>query len=814
MDKNNEISILYVEDQDDVRLFLSKILSRHYSNIFLAVNGKDGLEKYNEHKPDIIISDIKMPVMDGLSMSSRIKAIDPKAMIILTTAHSDMEYFIQSIEIGINQYILKPIDRDKLFAAIETCKDQVMLEREVKMQNLRIKKSNEMLTIQERELRESLQKAIALKEMISKSEENFREVAENIQDAFWLRDTKKIIFVNKAFEFLFELPTAHLFNNPEIFIEFIHQDDKEEFMSKFKLHEQKGSGSFGAEFRIVTPSGKLKNIWYRDVFIKSENINEHRRLSTLSDISWKIENEKLQRDLLIAERAAQIKQRLLANVSHEMRTPLNGVLAMTQILASTPLSAEQQELLETIKNSGEEMLEITTNLIDISELENSTVAINENYINTHEFFEPILNYYSNAAQAKGLTFYYHFDESFPARFYSDSKRIHQVLKHFVENALKFTQTGGIEVLFFGEQIDQHQWKLSFRVIDSGIGIKDEYLDKIFQLFTQQDDTDSRKFEGLGLGLTICKSIASLMKGSIDVNSEIGKGSTFSFTFPSSQKVILNDRKSAMIAAPRLNLTVLCVEDKEVNQKIISIMLKNAGCKVDIASNGLIALEMFEKKKYDLILMDIQMPVMDGITATRELRKKHKKLPPIIGVSANAIRADAQHYINKGLDDYISKPVIPAVLYAKIQQWINSEKQPLNTSPGHQDKISIAAIISDYPLLPDLDQETLQTLKEQTQYDDQIINDLYLTFLQEADVLLLHIGSSFQKKDYNLLKDSTHALKGLSATIGAMKVYHIASEMDKLHKQKVFGESESLFDLLLMDFNKVKSIINTSIIKTS
>lgn len=813
MDKNNDISILYVEDQDDVRLFLSKILSRHYSNIFLAVNGKEGLEKYNEHKPDIIISDIKMPVMDGLSMSNRIKAIDPKAMIILTTAHSDMEYFIQSIEIGINQYILKPIDRDKLFAAIETCKDQVMLEREVVRQNLKIKKSHEMLTLHERELRESLQKAIALKEMISKSEENFREVAENIQDAFWLRDSKKIIFVNKAFEFLFELPTAHLFNNPEIFIEFIHQDDREEFINKFKLHEQKNTGSFGAEFRIITPSGKIKNIWYRDAYIKSENITEHRRLSTLSDISWKIENEKLHRDLLIAERAAQIKQRLLANVSHEMRTPLNGVLAMSQILESTPLTDEQKELLETIKTSGEDLLEITNNLIDISELENSAVAIHEHFINTREFFEPILDAYVELAQVKGLSFTYHFDDSFPKQFYSDSKRLHQVLKHFVDNALKFTQSGGIEVFFFGEASDYNHCKLSFRVMDTGIGIKDEYLEKIFHLFTQQDETDSRKYEGLGLGLTICKSIASLMKGTIDVNSEAGKGSSFSFTFTSSLKLNPNNRKPAMIAAPRLNLTVLCVEDKEVNQKIISIMLKNAGCKVDIAANGLIALEMFEEKPYDLILMDIQMPVMDGITATHELRKKHKKLPPIIGVSANAIRADAQHYIDRGLDDYISKPVIPAMLYAKIQQWINDEKQPLQNTPEHQNKISIPAIISDYPLLPDLDQETLQTLREQTHFDDQIINDLYLTFLQESDVLLARIYTSFQQKDYSGLKESTHALKGLSATIGAMKVYHIASEMDKLHKQNIFGESESLFDLLIMDFNKIKTIINETIIKT-
>ncbi len=810
MEKNDSISILYVEDQDDVRLFLSKILSRHYTNIYLAENGRQGLEKYIEHKPDIIISDIKMPVMDGLSMSSRIKEIDPNAKIILTTAHSDMEYFIQSIEIGINQYILKPIDREKLYNAINICKEQVMLEREVKKQHLKLKKSNEMLTRQERELRESLQKAIALKEIVAKSEENFRKVAENIQDAFWLKDNKRVLFVNKAFEEMFEIPSSHLFDNPDIFKDFIHEDDKESFGKRLLEHEQNPIDIFGTEFKILTPSGKIKNIWYRDVFILGDKQADSRRLCTLSDISWKIENEKLYQDLLVAEKSAQVKQRILANVSHEMRTPLNGIMVMSQLLENSPLNKEQKDYLSTISKSGEDLEEITNNLLDISELENTGITLKEQRIYTKDFFQPILSYYADLAKNKGLYFNVYFAEGFPASFYADPKRLALILKHFCGNAIKFTNKGDINVEFNFNHPLPGQREISFRVSDTGIGIKAEFLDKIFLLFSQQEDTDTRQFEGLGLGLTICQRIATILKGNIEVKSEQGKGSSFKFSFPAKKKEQAEEKTLRSNAIPQLNLQVLCVEDKEVNQKILSIMLQNAGCTVDIAANGQIAMSMVEKQRYDVILMDIQMPVMDGITATRELRKKHQILPPIIGVSANALRADAQHYIAQGLDDYISKPVIPAVLYEKIQRWTSARDNALTGKPEAQN-INHASVTADYTLLSDLDYHTLETLKEQTHHDETIINDLYNTFITESDVLLNKIKESLVHKDKPTLRDSTHALKGLSATIGALKVYHITSEMDKLHKQDIFDESESLFEVLLVDYHKIKSIINQQII---
>ncbi len=812
MEKNDTISILYVEDQDDVRLFLSKILSRHYSKVLLAENGKKGLELYKQHRPDIIISDIKMPVMDGLSMSSRIKEIDPEAKIILTTAHSDMEYFIQSIDIGISQYILKPIDREKLYGAIDACKEQVMMKRRIENQNNKLRQKNDTLSKQERELRENLQKTIALKEIIGRSEENFRKVAENIQDAFWLRDENKVLFVNNAFENLFEISSSAMYENPDCFKDYILDEDRDSFFAQLGQHEDRKKGNLNTEFKIITDSGKTKNIWYRDVYIQADNPKESRRICTLSDISWKIENEKLHHELMLAEESARIKHRLLANVSHELRTPLNAIFAMSDILVTTSLSVTQDEYVKVIMQAGEDLLEITNNLLDINELEQNQVQLTLRNIESNKLFQPIISKFSEIASEKGLNFRTNFTPEFPEVFISDPKRIRQIIENILANAIKFTNKGEISINFDSQKTGEKQSKLMIVITDTGIGIKEPNLEKIFQLFTQQEDGDSRSFGGLGLGLGICARLSKLLGGDISVTSTENKGSTFRIIIPvetvSSNGFTTKQTKQVL---PQLNLKVLYAEDKEVNQKIISIMLQNAGCTVDIACNGEKALELYNKKKYDVILMDIQMPVMDGITATKELRKRHKELPPIIGISANALKADAQYYIAQGLDDYISKPVVPAILYSKIQEWVSQNKIE-NKSLQEFTKYDKEFTIPEYEELVDIDLQTLESLKEQTDNDEAIISDLYQTFIMEADALIEKIKNALDEKDTPTLKEATHAFKGLSATIGAIKINHVSSDMDRLHKKEIYNKSAGFFRLLERDYLKAKSFIVEKIIK--
>ncbi len=821
MTKNERITILYVEDQDDVRLFLHKILSRHYAHVFLAKNGKEGLDFYKENKPDIVISDIKMPVMDGLSMSSRIKQTDPHAKIILTTAHSDMEYFIQSIDIGINQYILKPIDREKLFNAIKICADQVLMEKEIEQKNHDLVKTNEKLIVQERELRESLQKSIALKELISKSETNFRQLAENVQDAIWLATRDKILYVNDSFEKIFGIPTTDLYDNPNVFLRLLHPEDEKQFVSGLQKHEKRQNGSFSAEFRILNSHGNVRNLWYRDSFIagQSEKDQEHRRVVAITDISWQKENEKLQQDLILSEKSLDIKRQFLANISHEMRTPLSGIISMADILLGTSLDNNQSDYAQTIKESGDTLLGIINDLLHISEIEQGKLIFMSGKIDTDDLVND--NIFVKAkmkAQEKDIFFRIHLPENFPDHFYSDREKVLQVIKNLISNALKFTFTGGIDVFFEANDLNKQQWEIKVVVQDSGIGIKKENAKKIFHLFSQQEYSDSRTYEGLGLGLTVCKNLSGFLNGNIFLDMEYTKGSRFVFSFPAGKFPQKDDdasdqkmEKKDLI--PQINAKILYAEDKIVNQKVISIILQNAGCSVDIAENGQKALNMSKENQYDIILMDIQMPVMDGITATQKI--KHSlgaHTPPVIGVSANAMNVDAQYYLSKGLDDYVTKPVSSHELYNRIIYWMEKRspksKTPLTSDQRSQSKKDVQQTDDSLDLnLPDLDQETLETLKQQTQNDMQIVEDLYMTFLQEAQGLMDSMKDAFADEQNDKIREYTHALKGLSATVGASKMYDITFRMDALHKKGVYEQTKEFFSALERTFENVKKQIH-------
>lgn len=808
MNKKDNISILYVEDQNDVRLFLSKILSRHFSKVFLAENGKEGLEFYKANKPDIIISDIKMPVMDGLSMSARIKEIDPTAKIILTTAHSDMEYFLHSIDIGINQYILKPIDRDKLFAAIESCANQVLIEKEVEKKRQEIITTNEKLVKQERELRQTLQKTIALKELISRNEENFHQLAENIQDAFWLTDNNKLMYVNQAFETIFEIETGKFHNNPSIFMEIIHPEDIQDFHSALNQHTASQSGSLQYEFRIVLPNGNIKNIWYRDLFFSCTNKKEYCRAVTVSDISEKKQNEQLQQEIMLSEKSMKVKHKLLTNVSHEMRTPLTGIMAMTDFLLKTKLDKNQSDYANTIKQSGYNLLEIINDLLDLNVLEEGIATVKPIPISTESLISSFKNLFDPLANQKGISLTWEHSEGFPEIFIADENKVSRVIRSLISNAIKFTHKGGVHIVLKHDVGTDNNLDITIKIEDTGIGISENSLDLIFQLFAREDDSQTRSNEGLGLGLTICKKLAGVLNGRIDVKSSLNRGSTFSFSFPAEKSASPKKKENRLGSKnpiPALNASVLYAEDKEVNQRVVIIMLELAGCKVDIAKNGQEALEMYQQKPYDIILMDIQMPIMDGITATRMLKKQHKNLPPVIGISANALRADADHYIKQGLDDYISKPVAPALLYEKIDYWLKAHKAG-DSAISSKELLQYSIPQPDNSQIKDLDMSVLDELFEQTKDNPEIIADLYKTFLVESQGLMDKIQKSAQENNYKKLQEFTHALKGLSATVGASKIYFHTSNMDNLHKTKNFSESKLFIAPLIKDFERVKNTI--------
>jgi signal transduction histidine kinase/CheY-like chemotaxis protein len=368
-----------------------------------------------------------------------------------------------------------------------------------------------------------------------------------------------------------------------------------------------------------------------------------------------------------ANAANVAKSEFLANMSHEIRTPMNAILGLSTILArSSPLTANQRKYIDTLGKSGENLLMLINDLLDISKIEASGIEIEQVPFRLDRLLEDVVSVHSVRATEKGLDMVLNMDNVRGRWFAGDPTRIHQVLANLCSNAVKFTDHGVIAI----ETIRSENDHLSIMVSDSGIGIAPDKLDRIFDKFTQADNTISRKFGGTGLGLAISKTLAELMKGSLKVRSTPGVGSAFTFRLPLPE----TESEDAVMEVAALHTEakgrVLLVEDHEPNVLVAKTFLEMFGYEVDLAESGLSAVRKAERTPYAVILMDIQMPEMDGFEATRVIRKSAKlnAETPIIGMTAHALDGIREKCLAAGMNEYLSKPFIPADLEARIGQF--------------------------------------------------------------------------------------------------------------------------------------------------
>jgi len=366
----------------------------------------------------------------------------------------------------------------------------------------------------------------------------------------------------------------------------------------------------------------------------------------------------LEKKIEVAEESLRFKQNFLANMSHEIRTPLTGILGMTDILEQTPLNENQLDYINTIKVSGEQLKEIINQVLDFSKIEAGKITLKPSAFHFNTLMDDSLLLFRNNAK-QGVSLHIQTDPRIPEYIFADRNRMAQVINNLISNALKFTEKGQVVVKStLLSQLNTHnEILIKTEIIDTGIGIQDHIQQMLFSPFTQAEDNDTRKFEGTGLGLSICKDLVEMLGGEIGVESEYGKGSTFWFTIKASVAADpgLSITSKPINGKPQRKLNILCAEDKLVNQKVISLILIGMGHEITIVGDGQQLLDVFKSAHYDLVLMDIQMPVMDGITATGILRKEYQDLPPIVGLSANAFEGDREKYLSLGLDEYLIKP---------------------------------------------------------------------------------------------------------------------------------------------------------------
>ena len=434
---------------------------------------------------------------------------------------------------------------------------------------------------------------------------------------------------------------------PVIFVSAIHQSD---------LHIIKGIETGAVDFipkPIIPDILKGKVRVFLDLYLQRKRLDD--LLLQMEDANLNLKAEKNK-----AEEATRIKSMFLANMSHEIRTPLNGVIGLSKLLQKTNLDKEQRELLDIITNSGGSLLQIINDILDFSKIESGLIQFESINFNLHELVNNIFQLLKFKAEEKGIGFTYHISEELPETLNGDPLRISQILMNLANNAIKFTHNGKVHLAV--DQLDRsgNTIRLLFRVNDTGIGISEDGKSLLFKEFSQSDLTISRKYGGSGLGLAISKNLVTLMHGEIGVDSELGKGSEFWFRLPLKESLEFYEKTEEQTSQLPSSVRILLAEDNPINRKVAALTLKHLGYECDIAVDGQEAIQKCELNRYDLILMDMRMPEVDGLQATQLIREMEStkaiaRPAYIVALTANALAEDKLNCFSAGMDDFLVKP---------------------------------------------------------------------------------------------------------------------------------------------------------------
>lgn len=504
---------------------------------------------------------------------------------------------------------------------------------------------------------------------LKENEKKYREIVELSPDGIaTLNLSGKILSVNQAFSDITGYSKdAFLGKNylkaPTLI--------KQEFSTykKMFLSIVNGKNDETTDFKWKHKNGEIRDGQAKVKLIK-KGVLPVKIQVIVRDVTERRKEQELRNEVIVAQNSARLKQKFLANISHEMRTPMNGIIGMTEFLADTNLTDQQQNYVETIKESSESLLNIINDVLNLTKIEQGLAEYIFENINIIELIDNTINIFKAQAFRKKINLQCHIEQNFPRNILLDKQNFRQILYNLISNAVKYTNKGEVKLEL--QLLKKKGKTITGKIIisDTGIGIKQQDREKIFDPFVRVDDSFTRTTEGTGLGLSITKKLVKIFGGDLDFESEVNKGSKFWFTFQSEimpeEEVV--EKKTAIQCDETLHLHILLAEDKELNYKVASMMLKNLGCTLDIAKNGKEVLELYPKSKYDIILMDIMMPEMDGIEAMKQLKKKYKNLPPIIGLSAHAMEGDAERFIEMGMDDYLEKPVNKNKLAEKLRKW--------------------------------------------------------------------------------------------------------------------------------------------------
>lgn len=615
--------ILVVDDQPNNLKVIAGVLSDQYS-ISIADSGPAALKILQKIKPQLILLDIMMPGMDGYSVCQQIKSnrLTRDIPVIFLSAKSDTEDIVKGFETGAVDYIIKPF----ISAEVRT-----RVKNHLGLYHATLERKRA-----EKELRSVLENQ---KEMICR-----------------FNDKLQINYYNKAFASFYQVKSAAA---PPLLSNLLTEKRLNQLTQNLHLLQQAPAKELVSQVETVSATGDtFWQEWTEYAILDStgEIINFQ---SVGVDITDRVMKNRLEKEIAIAHSNQQFKQNFLASLSHELRTPLSAITGISELMKSTPLSDKQTDLLQTLDQSSENLSGVIDQLLDYAALETGKVSLKKREIRTSELTQKATEFFNSICR-KPLEFETWINPTVPSILEFDHIRIFQVIKNLIINAVKFTETGKVSFLITdAKALHNGNFLISMEVNDTGIGIKEHKHEELFSPFSFIHEIDTANYKGVGLGLAFCREVVRLHQGEIGIKSQSQKGSSVWFTITARQ-IMESDHTpeipSKKPPGPQRHLNILLVEDKMVIQKVASLLLTQMGHNVTLAANGKEALEVFSENTYDIILMDIQMPVMDGITATQKFRKKFKNLPPIVGHSANVFEGDREKYMALGMDEYLTKPL--------------------------------------------------------------------------------------------------------------------------------------------------------------
>lgn len=647
----NSISILIIDDNPGDQLLLEANLGETHlpiAIIEMAFTIEEGINCLKKGNYSLVFLDFFLPDSNGLESYMALSKINSKTPVIILSGLSDTELSLKAITLGAQDFLIKGLY------------DSLSLEKAVRY-SIERKKNIELL---------------------KENNERYDIISKATKDIIWDWDvlTNKIKWIGEGLKKYTSTNIDTGLMDFSFWLNKLHPDERKNVADQLQNTILSEENTWESDYQFLRNDSKYDYINSRGYVIRNEAGEAIRMIGSMQDITERKTAEiETQKARIEAEEARKIQEQFLANMSHEMRTPMNGVIGMTELLVDTILSEDQQDYVNTIQESAANLMVIINDILDLTKILAGKVTIEKIDYNFNHLIATIIKPHKCKADKKGLLLNANIDQQIYPVLLGDPVRLSQILNNLIGNAIKFTETGEVTIDAWLQENEGKPNTLQFSISDTGIGIADENVEAVFERFTQVAADSKRKYGGTGLGLTITKQLIEMQGGTIQIKSKQGEGCVFSFFIPVEkgngrqwpERHLTQKGQDCQLR----NLKILLAEDNLINQKVVIRVLTSQGAAVDIANHGREAIDMLKTKQYDVILMDLQMPEMDGYEATKIIRNDMGATissTPIIAMTASALITDKAKCFHAGMNDFIAKPFLAGDLYKKILNQVEKE----------------------------------------------------------------------------------------------------------------------------------------------